>query len=139
MTDRGIPRGWWLLFCTELPLVAGTLVYWVVAPDAFLTESIGIAAPGAPERYLLHLYGGVVGTLVLWFYGRVLLAPRLHLPTFRRLQEALGIGDVVIVGLGLQAWGALDAAPAMLAAQIGMAGLWGMVRVAFLIKVREPR
>ncbi len=134
---QGIPRGWWRAFCVELPLVAGTLVFWIAQPDGFLTQSIGIAEPGPPERYLLQLYAGVVGTLVLWFYGRILLAPRIHLPSFRLLQEALALGDVVIVGLGISQWGG-PAEPGMLAAQIGMASFWGTLRVLFLLRVREP-
>lgn len=134
---RGIPRGWWLAFLVELPLVAATVIYWVVAPDGFLTASVGISEPGPPERYLLRLYAGVVGTLVFWFYARVLLSQRIHLPTFRLLQEALLLGDVVIVGVGLAVWGDLAVEPAMLAAQVGMATFWGSVRVAFLARVRE--
>lgn len=134
MRGQGVPRGWWRTFCVELPLVGGTVVFWLARPDVFLRDSVGIAAPGDPERYLLRLYAGVVATLVFWFYGRVLLAERIDVPTFRRLQESLLLGDVAIVALGVGAWGQLPVAPAMLAAQIGMATFWGLARVAYLLR-----
>ncbi len=136
MDERGIPRGWWRLFCVELPIVAGTLAYWLIDPDAFLTGSMGVTDPGPPERYLLTMYAGVVGSLVFWFYARLLLTRPIDLRTFRLFQEALLLGDGLIVGATLWLSGDVDVQPAMATAQMGMASFWGAVRAVFLARVR---
>lgn len=134
--DRTLPRGWWWTFIIELPLVAGTLVYWFAAPGAYLESTLGVT-PSPQTTYLLHLYGGTVGSLVFYFYARVLLFRPIELRTFRYLQEGLLLGDVAIVVLGLANLDAAGVVPSMAWTQIGVAGFWGLVRVVFLVRVRS--
>lgn len=134
--DRGIPRAWWRLFAVELPLVAGTVGYAVAAPRSFAAAAFGIEHLDAHVHTLLLSYASVVATAVGWFYGRLLFAPRIDLPTFRRYQEALLIGDVGVVALW--SWSlAVGAAhgPSPIGG-IAMATFWGAVRVVFLRRVR---
>jgi hypothetical protein len=132
--DRGIPASWWWLFLVELPLVAGTLVYWIVAPGDYLESTLGVA-PSVQTTYLLHLYAGTVGSLALYFYARVLLSRPIELRTFRYLQEGFLIGDVAIVGLGLANLGVEGLDPGKVWAQITLAAVWGAIRVVFLARV----
>lgn len=131
-----LPRRWRMLFLVEVPIVAATVLYWMLSPDAFLTQTFGIADPSDGARGLLYSYAGVTATTVMWFYARLLLAPAVHVPTFRRYQEALLLGDVWIV----VAWGAALVAggtprgPAL--AGIGMATLWGTIRSIYLVRTQ---
>jgi hypothetical protein len=131
-----LPRGWRLLFAVELPLVAGTLLYWLAAPDDYLETAIGVSSPGAPERLLLRLYAGTVGALVFGFYAWLLAQRRLHLPSFYAFQWALAAGDLAIIAASLGYW-ASAGGRAALALQIAMAALWGALRVAFLLTRRR--
>jgi hypothetical protein len=133
---RGIPRGWWCLFVVELPLIAGTIVYLLAAPRAFALGAFGIEQLDAPVHTLLLSYASVVATAVGWFYGRLLLAPRIDLPTFRRYQEALLLGDLGVAAIwswSLAVGAAHGAAPI---AGLVMATFWGAIRVVFLFRVR---
>lgn len=133
--DRGIPAMWWYLFVLELPLVFGEVVYTLAAPAAFARSAFGIAALDAATHTLLLSYLSVVATAVGWFYARLLLAPRIHLPTFRRYQEALLLGDAGIVLLW--SWslsvGAISG-PSPIAGLV-IATFWGAVRIVFLRRV----
>src|SRR5690349_18867925 len=96
-----LPRAWRIVFAIELPLVLGTVVFWTVAPRAYLADTVGIASPGAADVLLLRLYAGTVASLVFGFYAWMLSRRAVHVPTFRAFQVCLGLGDVFIVAAGL--------------------------------------
>jgi hypothetical protein len=98
--------------------------------------TVGIASPGAAEVLLLRLYAGTVASLVFGFYAWLLSRPAVHVPTFRAFQACLGLGDVFIVAASL-AHLSTSTRPGMLGVQIGMATLWGIVRVVYLSR-RAP-
>ncbi len=128
-----LPAGWRRLFFVELPLVAVTLALWLLAPATYLHDTVGIAAPGAPEILLLRLYAGTVASLVFGFYAWLLWQPTVHRPTFRAFQACLGAGDVAVVAASLAHWPHATN-HTLLAAQIGMATLWGAVRGGYLLR-----
>ena len=130
-----IPSRWRNLFRVELPLVAGTVVYFVVSPESYLADVLGIAAPDTGTVDLLLLYAGSVGSLVFWTYARLLFLPDPHLPSFRAFQEGLLIGDLEVVGVSLQML-AERGPTAALGAQLAMATAWGVLRGVFLLRVR---
>lgn len=133
MTDLApLPSGWRRLFWIEIPLVAGTLLLWLLAPERYLHDTLGIATPGPAEVLLLRLYAGSVGSLVLCFYAWWLAQRVVHRPAFRAFQVCLGLGDLAIVAASLLHWPhAVE--HGMLAVQIGMALLWGGLRTGFVL------
>lgn len=131
-------RGWWRLFAVELPIVAGSVGYWLVAPEAFLRDAFGLEAQPACVL-LVWQYAASVASMVLWLYARLLFAPSLNLAAFWLYQEALLVGDVGVVAVmatGL-ARGQLPQATAT--AALGMAVLWGGIRAVWLWKNRAAR
>lgn len=132
-----LPLFWRVFFIVELPLVGGTVGYWLLAPGDYLSQTLGIEAASPEVVHLLWLYAGVVASLVFWFYLRLLASARIHLRTFRLYQEALLVGDVWIVAVGALMLRGAVGDPTMAAVQIGMATFWGLVRVVFLRKVRQ--
>lgn len=135
MTQGELPSAWRRLFQVELPLVLGTLAYWVLAPGSYLSGVLAVAAPESGVRYLLELYAGSVGSLVLYAYARLLFTQKVHLPSFRIFQEGLLVGDIAVVAVSVQmlAEAIVPSGPA--AAQLVMALGWGLVRVVFLMRV----
>lgn len=131
-----MPRFWRLLFLVELPLVGGTVLFALVAPAEFAREAFGIGALDGPETTLLFSYVSVVATAVLWFYARLLLGRDIHIPTFRRYQEALLAGDVGIVAIWSWALSAGTVGGAAPVAGLALALFWGLVRLVFLFRVR---
>lgn len=133
-----LPPAWPRTFAVEIPLVGGTLVYWILQPRAFLADALGLTDAGIPVLALLYFYASATASLVFWFYARLLWRPAVHWPTFRLYQEALLVGDVALV----LAWiYALTQAPIPRGpglASVGMATLWGAVRVGFLRTARPP-
>ena len=55
---------------------------------------------------------------------------------FRLLQEAMLLGDVGILMISAAQWAWLRPEPVLLAAQAGMAGAWGLLRLVFLFSSR---
>ena len=72
----------------------------------------------------------------MWTYGRWIFSGRVELRPFRYLQEGLLLGDVFLVVEGLVALGLPGAWTAAALGQIGMAALWGGVRIVFLARNR---
>lgn len=131
-------QGWWRLFAVELPIVAGTVGYWLVAPEAFLRDAFGLQAQPA-SVLLVWQYAASVASMVLWLYGRLLFARTLNLAAFWLYQEALLVGDVGVVAVmtaGLVR-GLLPQATA--GAALGMALLWGAIRGVWLWQNRAAR
>lgn len=127
-----LPRIWRILFLLELPLVAATVAWWLLQPRGYLDATLGPGAGGAVP--LVYLYAGVVFTTVVYFYARVLLRPEVHLPTFRAYQEALLLGDVWIVVVGLWTLAQGVGTPEVAFASIAMATLWGTLRGVYLLR-----
>ena len=75
--------------------------------------------------------GIVVFSSCGWFYAR-LLANNPDLQYFRYFQEALAIGDAALVALSLDAARKNRSSRAPMLGQAGLAGLWLVVRLAFL-------
>ncbi|MDB4928761.1 MAG: hypothetical protein JWM10_1245 [Myxococcaceae bacterium] len=135
-TDRAgaLPAAWRKLFLLELPLVLGTVVFGVLAPRRFLSDAFGLRAADGPTLTLHFSYLGVVGTMVFWFYARLLLAADFHLPTFRRYQEALLLGDVAVVVTWTHAMSSAARVWGGAVAGIALASVWGAVRLVFLLR-----
>ena len=133
-----LPAFWRRVFWVELPIVALTVLYWIVDPHGFLKQTFAIDPAPQGAVFLLWAYAAAVFTLVFYFYARMLYFPVVHVPTFRAYQEGLLLGDVLIVII--YAWAALsgtvNAATAW--ASVGMAMFWGTVRVVFLVRTKLP-
>lgn len=133
LTTPLVPDRWRWLFAVEVPICFATAAWWVLAPGDFLALSFGVApSPGAV--LLVRQLAGVLFSLLVWTYGRWLFSGRVELRPFRFLQEGLLFGDVFLVLEGLVAFGLPGASPAAALGQIGMAALWGIVRIVFLAR-----
>lgn len=128
---------WRRLLSVELPLMLGTVAFAAVAPARFVEAAFGIKAAGEALRPLVYSYCGVVFTLT-WIYARLLFAPRFELASFRRFQEALLVGDVVIVASWSWNIAETGAASAAALGGIGLAAAWGAARVVFLRRHPNP-
>lgn len=127
-----LPRAWKTTFWLEIPIVGLTVIYWFMSPSAFLADTFGIEAASTNQVLVLYSYASVVATMVFWFYLRLLLQQKVHLPTFRLYQEALFIGDVGIVAIWFYGWWFEHLATAPALGGLGMALFWGSVRLLFL-------
>ncbi len=134
-----LPRRWRILFLLELPLIFGTVGYWLLAPLDYLERALGSdPVANAHAVPLLLAHAGVVFSMVGWLYARLLLAPTVHVRSFRRVQEALLVGDLWIVV------SALALAPAQYDPQVratsataaALALGWGIVRSVYLLRSR---
>jgi hypothetical protein len=134
-TIKPIPQLWRGIFSIEIPLVVFALGSWLFQPETYLRYTIGITAPGEAEIFLLRLYAGTIASLVFGFYAWLLLQPAVHMPTFRAFQVCLAAGDVFIIAASLAFWSANQRHDTLLL-QMGMAALWGIVRVVFLLTTR---
>ena len=128
-----LARGWRTLFAVEIPLVAGAVLFWLLAPTAYLRDVVGVAAPGPAEVQLLRLYAGSVASLALGFYAWLLTQPAVHTATFRAFQVCLGVGDAAIIAASLARGDAVSHSH-LPAAQIGMAASWLVVRVVYVCR-----
>ncbi|MFN7145318.1 MAG: hypothetical protein ACK4YP_16210 [Myxococcota bacterium] len=139
MTETApLPRAWRGLFALEIPLVGGTVLYWLLLPEAFLADALGLTDVRPEVLVLLFSYVSATVSSVVWLYARLLARPTVHWPTFRLYQEALLVGDVGVVftwAYGL-ATAPIPRGPALVS--IVMAIVWGAVRVAFLRTARPP-
>lgn len=134
---RAISHGWRNLFRLEIPICAGTVAYWIIAPGDYIRRMFGDVPVDAGHRYLVLQGASTVGTLLVWFYARVLFAPSIDLRTFRYLQEGMALGDAGILALSAYAAAAAHPDRGMLTGQIAMATLWGAIRIWFLWTHRE--
>jgi len=134
---EGISPNWWKIFLLELPIVATTVIYALAASEEFASSAFSITAYTPAINTLLASYLSVIGTMVGWFYARILLASSIHIPTFRRYQEALLLGDIGVVAIWTLALsnGAPQTASAF--GGIAMATLWGCIRVIYLVRTQN--
>lgn len=127
-----ISARWRAIFRIEIPICAATVVYWIVAPEHYVSHLFGDGSIDTARRYLVLQAASTVATLLVWFYGRVLFAPTIDLGTFRYLQEGMALGDLGILALSAYLAAAGHPDPSTLIAQIVMAALWGSLRIVFL-------
>ncbi len=135
---EGLSPNWWKIFLLELPLIAGTVLYALVASEKFARSTFGITEYMPAIGTLMASYASVIATMVGWFYARMLFAPSIHLPTFRRYQEALLLGDIGVIAIWTAALSNGAAQTASVYGGIGMATLWGCIRVIYLLRTRNP-
>lgn len=127
---------WRAIFWCEIALCAATCIAWIVAPDAFLTGVFGLDPGDARARLLLAMTANVVGCAYVYLYARLLLGRPFQHVAFRYLQQAMAIGDVVVLGTSAAEAVLLTPSATILALQIGMAALWLGTRLAWLWQTR---
>jgi hypothetical protein len=130
-------RGWRIVFWVEVVICAATVLSWALAPEPFLRGVIGIEAPDLRHHLLLLLGANVVFCAYVYLYARLLLERPFPRVAFRRLQEAMALGDVVMLATSAVQCAQLSPDPALMAAQIGMAALWLGIRVTWLVQSRH--
>lgn len=128
---------WRAVFALEIVICAATCVIWTLAPGAFLEGLFGIDPVDARARLLLSMTANVVACAYVYLYARLLFDRPFSLRPFRRLQEAMAIGDVVVLVTSALEAAWLSPQPTLLGAQVGMAAIWLGIRVTWL--VRAPR
>lgn len=153
-------RGFWYwVFLIELPICFGTVLFWLIAPGDYVSGFVRNRAQGATymERALLQQCANVVFCAYCVFYGRMLVSTRScagagssaaqpstwcsrafpHRQAFLWLQQAMGIGDGLMLLQCAYDWGYLDPEPSIIVGQIVMAGGYGLVRLVFLMQQRK--
>ena len=126
---------WRRLFAVELPLMGGTAIFALAAPDAFVKAAFGLPSADGGVLPLLLSYVGLIVALA-WLYGRLLFASEFHRPSFRRFQECLLVGDVVLAVGWPAALAGQGALPPPALAGMGMAIVWGTIRATYLVRTR---
>ena len=134
----GLPGTWRTVFAVEIPICLGTCLLWLLAPAEYLGGFLGKRPHDVADYLLLQQSTAVVFSMFVYFYGRVLFSRRVDLRTFRHLQEAMALGDVLVLGATWAAHAYLMPRPDLLFAQTAMAALWLAIRVLFLIRVPAP-
>lgn len=134
--SQGVTRTWRWVFALEIPLTGGAIAYWVSAPGHYLGTTLGMESLNSGHTFLLMSYAATVFSMVVYLYARLLMQMVIELRSFRHYQEALLVGDVLLVSAFI--WGIVNGiVPADKAAPaIGMATLWGSIRGWFLVRVR---
>lgn len=134
----GLPGTWRIVFAVEIPICLGTCLLWLLAPGEYLGGFLGKRPHDVADYLLLQQSTAVVFSMFVYFYGRVLFSRRVDLRTFRHLQEAMALGDVLVLGATWAAHAYLAPRPDLLLGQTTMAALWLGIRVLFLIRVPAP-
>jgi hypothetical protein len=134
----GLPRHWRMVFAAEIPICLGTCLLWLLAPAEYLGGLVGERRHDVADYLLLQQSTAVVFSMFVYFYGRVLLSRRVDLRTFRYLQEAMALGDVIVLVATWAAHAYLTPRPGLLLAQAAMAALWLGIRCLFLLRVPAP-
>lgn len=126
-----------MVFWVEVAICALTVLSWVFAPEPFLRAVVGIDTPDLRHHLLLLLGGNVVFCAYVYLYARLLLDEPFPRLAFRRLQEAMALGDVVILATSVIQCVLLTPDPLWMAGQIGMASLWLVIRMSWLVQTRN--
>jgi hypothetical protein len=134
----GLPGTWRTVFAIEIPICLGTCLLWLLAPAEYLGGFLGKRPHDVADYLLLQQSTAVVFSMFVYFYGRVLFSRSVDLRTFRHLQEAMALGDVLVLGATWAVHAYLMPRPDLLFAQTAMAALWLGIRVLFLIRVPAP-
>ena len=134
----GLPGTWRIVFAIEIPICLGTCLLWLLAPAEYLGGYLGKRPHDVADYLLLQQSTAVVFSMFVYFYGRVLFGRRVDVRTFRHLQEAMALGDVLVLGATWAAHTYLAPRPDLILAQTAMAALWLGIRVLFLIRVPAP-
>ncbi len=130
-----LPRGWRLLFQAEVALCALTAAVWVLLPDDYLARFHHADTPS--HRYLLLQGATVVLTAWGYLYGRVLAMRPVPWAVLNRLQEAMGIGDVLLL-LAFPLARRLGPDLDLLVAQHALAAGFLAARIVYLTRVGWP-
>jgi hypothetical protein len=133
-----LPGPWRIVFAIEIPICLGTCLLWLLAPAQYLGGFLGKRPHDVADYLLLQQSSALVFSMFVYFYGRILLSGRVDLRTFRYLQEAMALGDVIALAAAWMAHAYLTPQPGLLVAQTAMAALWLGIRVLFLIRVPAP-
>lgn len=153
---------WYWLFLIELPICLATVLFWLIAPGGYVSGFVQGRVGGAThmETALLQQCANVVFCAYCVFYGRLLVsAPSCfssagpssdpsrpatwcsrsfpHRQAFLWLQQAMGLGDGLMLLQCAYDWGYLDPKPSIIVGQVVMAGGYGLARLVFLIQQRK--
>jgi len=125
---------WLWTFRVEILIVLGTVFYWTFFHLNYFRNMFGQQDFKAREFFLLLQGGVTIFCCYVYFYARVLFDMKhFHFETFTKLQEAMAIGDVLVLVLSFlfQDVFSQGSAPHFIA-MIVMAIVWGGARVVFL-------
>jgi hypothetical protein len=131
-----LSRGFRALFLIEIPICLGTAGYWLFGGEHYVRTTWALSAD-AGHHGLLRLQAGMLVSLLVWFYGRWLLAGVRELGVFRWFQEGLALGDVFLIAGAAYAGVRGEMSTAMSLAQAIPALIWFFVRVVFLVHTRS--
>jgi hypothetical protein len=134
-----VTRGWYAIFWVEVAICAATALSWIAAPEPFLRAVMGIESPDLRDHMVLLLGANTVLCAYVYLYARLLADRPFNRHAFRRLQEAMALGDVGILVASAVSCAQLSPDPLWMAGQIGMASVWLGIRVAWLVRTRSDR
>lgn len=129
-----LSKFWRAVFTVEIFVCLGTVGFWAAAPQPFLRDLYDLESEGA--YHLLMQSANVVFCAYVYFYARILFSKPFDVRAFRWLQEAMAIGDVIIVATTPLLVRDLHPPASLVAAQAGMAALWLAIRLGYLIAYR---
>jgi hypothetical protein len=129
-----MPRLWKIVFRIEIVICLATAAYWAIAPDAYLRALLVDPPASSTTRYLTIQSAGLLACAWGYLYARLLHARPFQAEAFARLQEAMAIGDVIVLVVSLVSSRELRFHESVWAAQIAMAALWLAIRLAYLAR-----
>ena len=77
-----LPRGWKLIFGIEIPICLATCVYWFGFPSDYFAKLLGRQTFDAADYVLLQQRAIPIFSVYVYFYGRLLLSPKVPLRLF---------------------------------------------------------
>ena len=130
----GLTPLWRGIFTLEIFICLSTVLFWVIAPGDYLEGFYGLDADAPGPYFLLQQTGIVVFCVYVYMYTRLIRSKPFNLQAFKYLQEAMAIGDVFIVYAAVASYTQLQPDTTLFATQVGMATLWGVIRVVWLVR-----
>lgn len=131
-SGEALPRGWKRVFQVEVIICVATAAFWFVAPDAY-ARALFVAPVVSPlSRYLTLQAAGILLCAWGYLYARLLHGRSFSVSAFCRLQEAMAIGDVIVLWSSFSSRNVLSFERQAFVAQIAMAAVWLAIRVGYL-------
>ena len=131
-----LTAGWRKVFWLEVAICVATAVTFLFAPETYLRDFAGFAAPDLRHHLQLLMSANILVCAYGWLYARMLLERPFPFRAFRFLQEAMAIGDVIILILSMVQVVMLEPHLGLWAGQVFMASLWLGIRVYWLVLTR---
>ncbi len=127
---------WKLFFLAEIPICLITCLYWILFPSDYI-QNFNNSNSSYMEASLLQQCAIVVFCCYVYFYYKLLMMEYVTYHTYGQIfiwfQEAMLLGDILVILQSLYVCLFLNYKISILIAQIGMASFFGIARIIFMM------